>query len=185
LRLHVFSRVQDDRVSDCVVRLMSMKYCRFQWNGQAQYGLVESVAGRDALSCEFCLRRRKSRMAMWRICARGGSKRLRWRRRYCWRRCVPRRLFAWGGITGNMRRSLVNEVPKEPLLFFKPSSALLAPGGVVRRPQLSERVDYEGELGVVMGTTCYRPAADEDVRPYILGYTCRERCYGSRSAEKR
>ncbi len=67
---------------------------------------------------------------------------------------------------------LGHEVPKEPLLFFKPSSALLAPGGVVRRPQLSERVDYEGELCVVMAKTCYQPAADEDVRPYILGYTC-------------
>jgi 2-keto-4-pentenoate hydratase/2-oxohepta-3-ene-1,7-dioic acid hydratase in catechol pathway len=57
-------------------------------------------------------------------------------------------------------------------LFFKPSSALLAPGGVVRRPKISERVDYEGELCVVMGRTCYQPAADEDLRSYILGYTC-------------
>jgi 2-keto-4-pentenoate hydratase/2-oxohepta-3-ene-1,7-dioic acid hydratase in catechol pathway len=67
---------------------------------------------------------------------------------------------------------LDHEVPKEPLLFLKPSSALLAPGGVVRRPKISERVDHEGELCVVMGKTCYQPAADEDVRHYILGYTC-------------
>ena len=67
---------------------------------------------------------------------------------------------------------LGHEVPKEPLLFFKPNSALLGPGGVVRRPKTSERVDYEGELCVVMGKTCYQPLADEDVRPYILGYTC-------------
>jgi 2-keto-4-pentenoate hydratase/2-oxohepta-3-ene-1,7-dioic acid hydratase in catechol pathway len=67
---------------------------------------------------------------------------------------------------------LGHDVPKEPLLFFKPSSALLAPGGVVRRPKLSERVDYEGELCVVIGKTCYQPATDEDVRPYVLGYTC-------------
>jgi 2-keto-4-pentenoate hydratase/2-oxohepta-3-ene-1,7-dioic acid hydratase in catechol pathway len=67
---------------------------------------------------------------------------------------------------------LGHEVPKEPLLFFKPSSALLAPGGVVRRPKISERVDYEGELCVVIGKTCYHPPADEDVRKYILGYTC-------------
>lgn len=67
---------------------------------------------------------------------------------------------------------LGNEVPKEPLIFFKPTSSLLAPGGVVRRPKLSERVEYEGELGVVIGKTCYQPAADEDIRQYILGYTC-------------
>ena len=46
------------------------------------------------------------------------------------------------------------------------------PGGQVRRPKISERVDYEGELGVVIAKKCYQLAADEDVRPYILGYTC-------------
>jgi 2-keto-4-pentenoate hydratase/2-oxohepta-3-ene-1,7-dioic acid hydratase in catechol pathway len=43
---------------------------------------------------------------------------------------------------------------------------------VVRRPKISERVDYVGELGVVIGKTCYQPAADADIRQYILGYTC-------------
>jgi len=42
----------------------------------------------------------------------------------------------------------------------------------VRRPKLSQRVDYEGELGVVIGKTCYQPPAEGDIRQYILGYTC-------------
>src|SRR6201988_4294379 len=67
---------------------------------------------------------------------------------------------------------LGHDVPKEPLIFFKPTSALLPPGGTVRRPRISERVDYEGELGVVIGKTCYQPAPDADIRQYILGYTC-------------
>ena len=67
---------------------------------------------------------------------------------------------------------LQHEVPTEPLLFFKPPSSLLAPGGTIRRPKLSQRVDYEGELGVVIGKKCFKLGADEDVRPYILGYTC-------------
>ena len=61
---------------------------------------------------------------------------------------------------------------REPLIFLKATSSLLPPGGVVRRPKISERVDYEGELGVVIGKTCYQPAADADIRQYILGYTC-------------
>jgi 2-keto-4-pentenoate hydratase/2-oxohepta-3-ene-1,7-dioic acid hydratase in catechol pathway len=65
-----------------------------------------------------------------------------------------------------------HEVPKEPVLFLKATSALLSPGGVVRRPKISERVDHEGELGVVIGKTCYQPPADADIRQYILGYTC-------------
>lgn len=67
---------------------------------------------------------------------------------------------------------LGNEVPKEPLIFLKATSSLLAPGATVRRPKLSQRVDYEGELGVVIGRTCYQPAPDADIRQYILGYTC-------------
>jgi 2-keto-4-pentenoate hydratase/2-oxohepta-3-ene-1,7-dioic acid hydratase in catechol pathway len=67
---------------------------------------------------------------------------------------------------------LGHDAPKEPLLFLKPSSALLAPEGEIRRPKISQRVDHEGELGVVIGRTCHQPAEDEDVRRYILGYTC-------------
>jgi 2-keto-4-pentenoate hydratase/2-oxohepta-3-ene-1,7-dioic acid hydratase in catechol pathway len=67
---------------------------------------------------------------------------------------------------------LGHEVPKEPLIFLKATSALLAPGAVVRRPRISGRVDFEGELGVVIGKTCYQPPADADIRQYILGYTC-------------
>jgi 2-keto-4-pentenoate hydratase/2-oxohepta-3-ene-1,7-dioic acid hydratase in catechol pathway len=67
---------------------------------------------------------------------------------------------------------LGNEVPSEPLLFFKPPSSLLAPGRPIRRPaSLSQRVDYEGELAVIIGKRCYR-LQDDDVRPYIFGYTC-------------
>jgi 2-keto-4-pentenoate hydratase/2-oxohepta-3-ene-1,7-dioic acid hydratase in catechol pathway len=67
---------------------------------------------------------------------------------------------------------LGNEVPKEPLLFLKATSALLPPGATIRRPKLSQQVDFEGELGVVIGKTCYQPPADADIRQYILGYTC-------------
>jgi 2-keto-4-pentenoate hydratase/2-oxohepta-3-ene-1,7-dioic acid hydratase in catechol pathway len=67
---------------------------------------------------------------------------------------------------------LGNEVPTEPLLFLKPPSSLLAPGGQIRRPRLSQRTDYEGELGVVIAKPCYKLTEADDVRPYILGYTC-------------
>ena len=66
---------------------------------------------------------------------------------------------------------LGNEIPSEPLLFFKPPSSLLASGEDIRRPRISERTDYEGELAVVIGRRCHQLSADEDVRPFILGYT--------------
>ena len=69
-------------------------------------------------------------------------------------------------------RELGNEPPAEPLLFLKPPSSLNPPGGAIRRPRISERVDFEGELAVVMARSCSYMADDEAVRPYILGYTC-------------
>lgn len=70
-------------------------------------------------------------------------------------------------------KELGNDVPSSPLIFLKPPSSLLAPNGEIRRPgALSKRVDYEGELGVVIGRTCRKLAKGDNVRDYILGYTC-------------
>lgn len=69
-------------------------------------------------------------------------------------------------------KELGNEAPTEPLIFSKPPSSLLAPVGEIRRPAISQRVDFEGELGVIIGRTCHKLGDDEDVRDYILGYTC-------------
>jgi 2-keto-4-pentenoate hydratase/2-oxohepta-3-ene-1,7-dioic acid hydratase in catechol pathway len=65
---------------------------------------------------------------------------------------------------------LGNDAPTEPLLFLKPPSALLGPNGVVSLPKISTRVDYEGELGIVISRRCHKIGPDEDVRPYIRGY---------------
>ena len=84
----------------------------------------------------------------------------------------PSKIVCVGRNYRDHAAELGNEVPAEPLIFFKPTSSLLAPGGRVRRPNISARVDYEGELGVVIAKECYQLGPDEDVRPYILGYTC-------------
>ena len=61
--------------------------------------------------------------------------------------------------------------PDEPLVFLKPPSAMMADGGAIVRPRGYERVDYEGELAVVMGRRGRRIAV-EDALDYVLGYTC-------------
>ncbi|MEO6816026.1 MAG: fumarylacetoacetate hydrolase family protein [Edaphobacter sp.] len=83
----------------------------------------------------------------------------------------PSKILCIGRNYRDHAAELGNEVPKEPLLFLKPPSSLLAPGGVIRMPALSKRVDYEGELGVVIGRRCRNLGPDEDVRQYIRGYT--------------
>ncbi len=64
-----------------------------------------------------------------------------------------------------------DEPPEEPLLFMKPPSALIGPGAKIERPEVSERVDYEGELGVVIGREC-RNVAVVEAEDYIFGLTC-------------
>jgi 2-keto-4-pentenoate hydratase/2-oxohepta-3-ene-1,7-dioic acid hydratase in catechol pathway len=63
------------------------------------------------------------------------------------------------------------EVPEEPLLFLKPSTAVIGPGDPIRLLPINDRTDYEGELAVVIG----RPARNvraEDASRFILGFTC-------------
>jgi 2-keto-4-pentenoate hydratase/2-oxohepta-3-ene-1,7-dioic acid hydratase in catechol pathway len=68
-------------------------------------------------------------------------------------------------------RELGNEVPAEPLLFFKPPSSLLRPGGTILLPRLAERVDFEGELALVIGRRTRRFPADGDWRDAVRGLT--------------
>ncbi len=148
-----------------------MKYCRFRQDGESRHGLVESVGGREMITrvlltlpedadgdLESLASKRMDAVALAEaelLAPVSPSKIV----------CVGRNYRAHAAELGN-------EVPKEPLLFWKPPSALVGPGGMVRRPSVAERTDYEGELGVVIGRRCSRLKGDEDVRPYILGYTC-------------
>jgi 2-keto-4-pentenoate hydratase/2-oxohepta-3-ene-1,7-dioic acid hydratase in catechol pathway len=63
-----------------------------------------------------------------------------------------------------------HELPSNPMLFLKPPSALLAPGGVVLMPQASARVDFEGELALVIGRRV-RNLKQEDWRSAVRGFT--------------
>src|ERR1700722_15644094 len=85
---------------------------------------------------------------------------------------TPSKILCVGRNYREHAAELGNEVPKEPMLFLKPPSSLLAPRGTVRMPALSTRVDFEGELGVVIGRRCHKIGPDEDVRPYIRGFVC-------------
>lgn len=86
--------------------------------------------------------------------------------------CQPSKIVCIGRNYLDHARELGHAVPTTPLFFLKPPSSLLAPGGTIQLPELSQQVEYEGELGLVMRRRCSRLAADADLRPYVLGYTC-------------
>lgn len=146
-----------------------MKYCRFQINGQEQYGLVESIAGQDFIT-RLLVRAPEGAedpqdlptKSITRIALADASLAIPVR---------PSKIVCVGRNYRAHAAELGNEVPREPLIFFKPPSSLLPSGGTIRRPKISQRTDFEGELAVVIGRTCHKLPADADVRPFILGYT--------------
>jgi 2-keto-4-pentenoate hydratase/2-oxohepta-3-ene-1,7-dioic acid hydratase in catechol pathway len=66
--------------------------------------------------------------------------------------CLPSKIVAVGRNYSAHASELGNAVPTEPLLFLKPSSALIGDGEAIAYPQQSQRVDYEGELALVIGS---------------------------------
>jgi 2-keto-4-pentenoate hydratase/2-oxohepta-3-ene-1,7-dioic acid hydratase in catechol pathway len=63
------------------------------------------------------------------------------------------------------------DVPSEPLLFLKPPSAVLSPGGRIVLPELSKQVEHESELVLIVGTRAYQVPVDR-AWSFVSGVTC-------------
>lgn len=82
----------------------------------------------------------------------------------------PTKIVCVGRNYAEHARELGNEVPEEPLIFLKPPSTLIANGDEIEYPALSQQVDYEGELGLVIGSRVRRLTADNAMQA-VRGYT--------------
>jgi 2-keto-4-pentenoate hydratase/2-oxohepta-3-ene-1,7-dioic acid hydratase in catechol pathway len=147
-----------------------MKFCRFVFNQQNHYGLIENVAGVETIT----------RTLQFPVGADWDPEDLPSKRMQpaalndvtLLAPVQPSKIVCIGRNYREHTAELGHEVPTEPLIFLKAPSALLDPGGTILRPKISNRVDHEGELGVIIGKRCRHLRPDEDVHPYILGYTC-------------
>jgi 2-keto-4-pentenoate hydratase/2-oxohepta-3-ene-1,7-dioic acid hydratase in catechol pathway len=83
----------------------------------------------------------------------------------------PSKIVAVGRNYAEHAREMGNEVPAAPLLFFKPPSALIGTGDTIRLPGVSQRVEFEAEIGVVIGTRARAVPPDRAER-FIGGYVC-------------
>jgi 2-keto-4-pentenoate hydratase/2-oxohepta-3-ene-1,7-dioic acid hydratase in catechol pathway len=83
----------------------------------------------------------------------------------------PSKIVAVGRNYAEHAKELGNDAPAEPIIFLKPPSTLLAPGGTIVRPPQSQRVDFEGELAMIIGKRA-RNVAKHAWRDVILGFTC-------------
>ena len=86
--------------------------------------------------------------------------------------CWPSKIVCLGRNYAEHARELEHDIPSEPLIFMKPPSAMIAAGDTIVYPEDSARVDYEGEIALVMGRRCRGLGPGETVSPYVFGYTC-------------
>jgi len=145
-----------------------MKYCRFEYEGFAAFGSIETIAGREEITRTLTFPPDKNAPEC-------GARRMLpvpLDEATLLAPVEPSKIVCIGRNYREHAAELGHEVPAEPLIFLKPPSAIIGPGQIIVRPRISARVDHEGELGIVIGKTCRKLKVDEDVRPYILGYTC-------------
>jgi 2-keto-4-pentenoate hydratase/2-oxohepta-3-ene-1,7-dioic acid hydratase in catechol pathway len=79
--------------------------------------------------------------------------------------CVGRNYAAHAAELGN-------EMPKEPLIFMKPSSSIVGPDDPIVLPRYSQRVEHEGEIAMVIGRRCAHLSDSDNALENVLGYTC-------------
>jgi 2-keto-4-pentenoate hydratase/2-oxohepta-3-ene-1,7-dioic acid hydratase in catechol pathway len=145
-----------------------VRFCRFQLKDVELYGLIETVGGHDVISRSLA-----ELPAGPSDFDRGEPFGLALAAAQLLAPAAPSKIVCIGRNYREHAKELNHPIPSEPLIFFKPPSAVLAPGGTVLRPtSLSQRVDHEGELGVVIGKRCHGLREGDNVRDFILGYTC-------------
>jgi 2-keto-4-pentenoate hydratase/2-oxohepta-3-ene-1,7-dioic acid hydratase in catechol pathway len=84
---------------------------------------------------------------------------------------LPTKIIGIGKNYAEHAAEMDSAIPAEPLAFLKPNTAVVGPLERIRIPEQSQRVDYEGEMAVVIGHMC-RHVDAVDASRVILGYTC-------------
>jgi 2-keto-4-pentenoate hydratase/2-oxohepta-3-ene-1,7-dioic acid hydratase in catechol pathway len=85
--------------------------------------------------------------------------------------CLPSKIVALGFNYRSHAAEFNAHLPKTPLFFLKPSTSVISPDDEIIYPPSSNRVDYEGELAVVIKKKAWRVSL-ENALDYVLGYTC-------------
>lgn len=140
-----------------------MKLCRYETGGRASYGLLDGEAlfeiKDDQFAPDFSGRVEKTkehRLEDARLLAP----------------VLPSKIVAIGLNYKAHAIEFGKPLPEEPMIFIKPSTAVIGPDDEIVYPaHMSHRVDYEGELGVVIGKRA-KCVLSKDAKDYILGYTC-------------
>jgi 2-keto-4-pentenoate hydratase/2-oxohepta-3-ene-1,7-dioic acid hydratase in catechol pathway len=83
----------------------------------------------------------------------------------------PQKIMCIGRNYADHAKELGHDLPKRPVLFAKYANALAGPGAEIPLPSVSEQIDFEAELAVVIGKSC-KDVKQADALDHVFGYTC-------------
>ncbi len=135
-----------------------MRYLRFEAAGRVHYGILEGKTAAEITSNyfgNFKKTGKKFPLSKVRLLAP----------------CHPSKIIAMGLNYIEHARELKMPIPMRPLFFLKAPSALVGTGDAIVRPAVSKRVDYEGELAIVIKKKA-KDVIPSKAKEYVLGYTC-------------
>jgi 2-keto-4-pentenoate hydratase/2-oxohepta-3-ene-1,7-dioic acid hydratase in catechol pathway len=135
-----------------------MKIVRFKAAGKTRYGVLEGTHIVEYSGTPYGTFKK-------------GRKRYQVKQSVLLAPVAPSKIVAVGLNYRDHAEEMHLSVPDEPSIFLKPLSALCGPDDPIICPALSSRVDYEGELAIVIRKRC-RHVPSERAREYVLGYTC-------------
>jgi 2-keto-4-pentenoate hydratase/2-oxohepta-3-ene-1,7-dioic acid hydratase in catechol pathway len=135
-----------------------VKTCRFRLAGRDSYGVVEGTSVRALTAAPW-----EGGLPEGKPVALSGVQLLA--------PVQPTKVVCIGRNYRAHAKELGNEVPAVPLIFMKPSTAVVGPKDAIRYPEQSKEVHHEAELGVVVGRTLTHATAAE-ARLAVFGYTC-------------
>ncbi|MEJ5377539.1 MAG: fumarylacetoacetate hydrolase family protein [bacterium] len=134
------------------------KFVRFQHQGQTGWGILEE----DLVLCLEGTPPHETRES---------GQRLKLEEVRLLAPCMPSKVVAVGLNYRDHAEETGHPIPEEPLLFMKPSTAVIGPGESIRLPSASQRVDYEAELAVVLAKRTYC-VSEKEALDHVWGYTC-------------
>ncbi|MGE5631306.1 MAG: fumarylacetoacetate hydrolase family protein [Caulobacteraceae bacterium] len=135
-----------------------MKYVRYGKNGAVSYGVIEGNIVRRIdgdIFKEHKITEERFPLEAVKLLAP----------------CQPSKIVAVGINYRDHATEMEHTLPEDPIIFIKPATAVIGPEDKVIRPAMSERVDYEAELGLVIGKTV-RNVEPGDALKYVFGATC-------------
>jgi 2-keto-4-pentenoate hydratase/2-oxohepta-3-ene-1,7-dioic acid hydratase in catechol pathway len=149
-----------------------MRICRFLLDGVTRYGVVEDRSGEPWIVSEAEAPAEDLSYRLQDKCnpCPAGFLPVKLDAVQLLPAVTPSKIVCVGRNYRDHVKELGHEMPAEPLIFMKPPSSLLAPGGIVRMPKISQRVDFEGELALVIGRRV-RNLREADWRSAVRGWT--------------